>query len=154
MSLFQGDFCFSQELACSRYQNIVIVKKFSVLFSKWTDYVRNSGRRLTEPSRTENRTDSYMNRKPKTENSFWFGLHVLGINKGVVKYVAYIPTYNLAFLRNRTTNNHCCSPFLVGAFSLKEKSPTITVGSFFFFFSLQSHSEWFTFLTIFVHLFN
>ena len=37
--------------------------------------------------------------------------------------------------------------FLVGAFSLKEKSPTITVGSFF---SLQFHSEWSTFLTIFM----
>ena len=35
--------------------------------------------------------------------------------------------------------------FLVGALSLKEKKPTITVGSFF---SLQSHSEWSTFLTI------
>ena len=40
--------------------------------------------------------------------------------------------------------------FLVGAFSLKEKSPTLTVSSFFF--SWQSHSEWSTFLTIFVHL--
>ena len=58
--------------------------------------------------------------------------------------------------------------FLVGAFSLKEKSPTITVGSFlvgaflrksarllqwlvfflFFFVRLQSHSDWATFLTI------
>ena len=37
--------------------------------------------------------------------------------------------------------------FLVGAFSLKEKSPTITVGSFF---SLQFHSEWSMFLTIFM----
>ena len=42
-----------------------------------------------------------------------------------------------------------CS-FLVGAFSLKEKSPTITVGSFFFFFSLQSHSEWSTFYNLFI----
>ena len=37
---------------------------------------------------------------------------------------------------------------LVGAFSLKEKSPTITVGSFFF--SLQSHSEWSTFYNLFI----
>ena len=40
--------------------------------------------------------------------------------------------------------------FLVGAFSLKKKSPTITVGSFFFFFSLQSHSEWPTFYNLFI----
>ena len=38
--------------------------------------------------------------------------------------------------------------FLVGAFFLKEKSPTITVGSFFF--SLQSHSEWSTFYNLFI----
>ena len=45
--------------------------------------------------------------------------------------------------------NFVKSSFLVGAFSLKEKSPTITVSSFFlFFFSWQSHSEWSTFLTI------
>ena len=45
--------------------------------------------------------------------------------------------------------------FLVGAFSLKEKSPTLTVSSFFnFFFSLQSHSEWSTFLQSFVPLFS
>ena len=31
----------------------------------------------------------------------------------------------------------CC--FLVGAFSLKEKSPTITVASFFFFFFSSDH---------------
>ena len=36
--------------------------------------------------------------------------------------------------------------FLVGTFSLTEKSPTITVGSFFS--RLKSHSEWSTFLTI------
>ena len=40
------------------------------------------------------------------------------------------------------------SVFLVGAFSLKEKSPIITVGSFFF--SLQSHSEWSTFYNLFI----
>ena len=32
--------------------------------------------------------------------------------------------------------NRLKKKFLVGAFSLKEKSPTITVGTFFFFFSL------------------
>ena len=48
------------------------------LIDRW-QYVSARGPRLTEP-----------NRKPKTENSFRFGLHVLGINQGVVKYAAYI----------------------------------------------------------------
>ena len=43
-------------------------------------------------------------------------------------------------MKCRVKNFHCSSGvFLIGAFSLEEKSPTITVGSFF---SWQSHSEW------------
>ena len=41
--------------------------------------------------------------------------------------------------------NSICT-FLVGAFSLNEKRPTITVGSFFF--GRQSHSEWSTFYNL------
>ena len=47
----------------------------------------------------------------------------------------------LKILRHPISTEH--SVFLVGAFSLKEKSPTITVGSFF-----SVHSEWSTFLSI------
>ena len=58
-----------------------------------------------------------------------------------------IPDVILFLMKDKSRNN--CVPrrglFLVDAFSLQEKSPTITVGSFF---SLQSHSEWSTFLTI------
>ena len=46
-----------------------------------------------------------MNQKPKTGNSYLLGLHVFGINQGVVKYAAYVAAYNLAFLRNITTVN-------------------------------------------------
>ena len=43
--------------------------------------VKTRSWRITEPNRKPNR----LVYEPKTENSFWFCLHVLGINQGVVK---------------------------------------------------------------------